>query len=49
MLDIHFDGFLSPNSRIKFFNGDAANAVEHISCHGGSVAAPGVLEGDLTK
>jgi hypothetical protein len=24
---------------VKFFNGDAADAVEHISRHGGSVAA----------
>ena len=34
---------------VKSFNGDAAEAVEHISRHGGSVAAQGVLEGDLTK
>jgi hypothetical protein len=34
---------------IKFFNAAAADAVEHISRHGGSVAAPGALEGDLTK
>jgi len=32
-----------------FFNGDAADAVEHISRHGGSVAAPAARQGDLTN
>jgi len=43
------DSARSANSRRLFFNGDAADAVEHISRHGGSVAAPAARQGDLTN